>query len=205
MELDDERDFRARQRPGWNVELVRPPATVMLERDLVGAYERLGGFRTGACHSRKLAPKSHPGDLGYSGAIVPATRFPIRIGRRSRFVLYLYGVRASNAFVELGDEFRVSFGLFHVRTPMANLASWRIEGPWLWITAIGVRLSLRHHDLTFAGTGGSGVRVDFKEPVRTKIVRLPAVYVTLEDLDRFVAALTALGVSGQDARKPSTR
>jgi hypothetical protein len=136
---------------------------------------------------------------------VPAARFPIRIGRRSRFPLRVYGVRPENAFVEIGDEFQVSFGWFHVRTPMANVASWQIEGPWLWVTAIGVRLSLRHHDLTFAGTGGSGVRVDFKEPVRTKIVRLPAVYVTLEDLDGFVAALTALGVRGQDARKPSTR
>jgi len=125
------------------------------------------------------------------------------VGRRSRFLLYLYGVRGRNAFVDLDDEFRVSFGWFHVRTPMANLASWRIEGPWLWITAIGVRLSLRHHDLTFAGTGGSGVRVDFREPIRTRLVRLPAVYLTMEDMEGFVAALAARGVPGQDARKPS--
>ena len=31
-------------------------------------------------------------------------RFPIRIGRRSRFVLLLFGVRPANAYVDLGDD-----------------------------------------------------------------------------------------------------
>ena len=85
---------------------------------------------------------------------------------------------------------------------MANLASWRIEGPWLWITAIGVRMSLRHRDLTFGGTNRGGVRIDFREPVALGRVRIPALYVTVEDLEGFAAALTERGVSGVDARKP---
>src|SRR4029077_18316290 len=105
----------------------------------------------------------------------------IRIGRRSRAVLLLFGVRESNAYVDLGDEFHASFGRYHVRTPAGNLAAWRIEGPWRWLTAIGVRLSVRHHDLTFGGNHQGGVRVDFREPVRWGLVHLPALYVTVED------------------------
>ena len=93
-------------------------------------------------------------------------RFPIHLGRRSRFVLLLFGVRPSNAYVDLGeDELDAHFGFFRFRTPTSNLASWRIEGPWRWITAIGVRFSVRQHDLTFGGTNRGGVRVDFREPV----------------------------------------
>ena len=129
-------------------------------------------------------------------------QFPIFVGRRSRFLLVLFGVRAGNAYVDLGDEeLDAHFGFFRVRTPVANLASWRIEGPWLWITAIGVRMSLRHRDLTFGGTNRGGVRVDFREPVALGRVRIPALYVTVEDLEGFAAALTERGLPGVDARK----
>src|SRR6267154_1975403 len=69
---------------------------------------------------------------------VPAIRFPIRIGRRSRPYLRLWTVRPDTAFAELDDDVDVHFGRFTIRTPVANLASWRIEGPFLWITAIGI-------------------------------------------------------------------
>ncbi len=129
-------------------------------------------------------------------------RFPIFVGRRSRFVLAAFGVRSGNAFVDLGDdELDAHFGYFRVRTPTANLASWRIEGPWLWITAIGVRMSLRHRDLTFGGTNRGGVRVDFREPLVLRGVRIPALYVTVEDIEGFAAALTERGIPGQDARQ----
>jgi hypothetical protein len=127
-------------------------------------------------------------------------RFPIFVGRRSRFLLLLFGVRAGNAYVDLGDdELDAHFGFFRVRTPTANLVSWRIEGPWLWITAIGVRMSIRHRDLTFGGTNRGGVRVDFREPVSR--ARIPALYLTVEDLEGFAAALAARGLPGEDARK----
>src|SRR5664279_5955762 len=78
-----------------------------------------------------------------------AQHFPMRVGRRSRPLLRLFGVRDANAFVDVDDTFDARFGRFHVRTPLANVSSWRIEGPWLWITAIGVRVSIRHRDVTF--------------------------------------------------------
>jgi hypothetical protein len=135
-----------------------------------------------------------------------ARRFPIHVGRRSRFVLLLFGVRPSNAYVDLSeDELDAHFGFFRYRTPTSNLASWRIEGPWLWVTAIGVRFSIRHHDLTFGGTNRGGVRVDFREPVRMWGIRVPALYLTMDDLEGFAAELAARGLQGADARRVPAR
>ena len=131
-----------------------------------------------------------------------ATRYPFRLGARSRPLLRLFGVRGvENAFVDLDPTtFTARFGRFEVSTPVANLASWQIEGPWLWITAIGVRMSIRHRDLTFGGSPRGGVRVDFREPVKVGPIAIPALYVTVEDLVGLGAALTALGVTGRDLR-----
>jgi hypothetical protein len=128
-------------------------------------------------------------------------RFPIRVGRRSRPLLRLFGVRDGNAYVDMNAELDARFGSYRVKTPISNIASWRIEGPWLWITAIGVRTSLRHRDVTFGGSPHGGVRIDFKEPVRFLFFHIPALYVTVEDLEGLAAALTERGISGEDARK----
>ena len=107
---------------------------------------------------------------------MPAVRFPIRIGRRSRLYLRLWTVRPETAFVDVDDEINVHFGRFRIRTPLTNIASWRIEGPWLWVTAIGVRRSNRHGDVSFAGSPHGGVRIDFRGPVPWSIFKVPAVY-----------------------------
>ena len=130
-------------------------------------------------------------------------RFPILLGRRSQLVLVLFGVRPANAYVDLGNaQLDAHFGFFRFRTPTSNLVSWRIEGPWRWITAIGVRMSVRHHDLTFGGTNRGGVRVDFREPVPRFGLGIPALYLTVDDIEGFSAALAELGLPGEDARKP---
>ena len=103
--------------------------------------------------------------------------------------------------VRLGDELDVEFGRFRFRTPVANIVSWRIEGPWQWITAIGVRRSLRHGDVSFAGSPRGGVRVDFRDRVRWGIFRVPAVYLGVEDLEGLAAELAQRGIPGVDARK----
>jgi hypothetical protein len=135
-----------------------------------------------------------------------STRFPIRVGRRSRLFLRLFfGVRADDSWVDLGDgpdgELEVRFGWSHFRTPMANLASWRIEGPFLWITAIGVRMSIRHRDVTFGGSPHGGVRIDFREPVHWTIFHVPAIYIPADDLEALAAELDRRGVPGTDARR----
>jgi hypothetical protein len=129
-------------------------------------------------------------------------RFPIRLGARSRPLLRVFGVRGpADAWVELGDDtFEARFGRFRAETPLSNIAGWRIEGPWLWITAIGVRMSVRHGDITFGGSHRGGVRLDFRERVPVGRFRVPALYVTVEELERFAAALAERGIQGVDAR-----
>jgi hypothetical protein len=132
-------------------------------------------------------------------------RFPIRLGARSRPLLRLFGARPDNAYVDVDADFDAHFGNFRVKTPFDNIASWRIEGPWRWITAIGVRRSLRHGDMTFGGNHQGGVRVDFREPVPLSRLRVPALYVTVEDMEGLGSALAARGIPGEDARQGTRR
>ena len=129
-------------------------------------------------------------------------RFPIRLGARSRPLLRLFGVRGpENAWVDLSENtLDARFGWSRVSTPLSNIAGWRIEGPWLWITAISVRRSFRHADVTFGGSPRGGVRLDFLEGVRMDRLRVPALYVTVDDLEGFAAALAERGIAGVDAR-----
>jgi hypothetical protein len=130
-------------------------------------------------------------------------RFPIRLGRRSRWLLRLaFGVRGGTAWAEVGSErVTVRFGWWELSTPLANVERWRIEGPFRWITAIGVRRSLRHGDVSFAGSAHGGVRMDLRERQPWGPLRIPAIYVGADDLAGFAAALTARGVPGEDARE----
>jgi hypothetical protein len=130
------------------------------------------------------------------------SRFPIRIGRRSAGLLrVLFGVSPDRAWVSIADgTVTARFGRSELRVPLADIIRWRIEGPWLWITAIGIRRSVRHADVSFAGSPRGGVRMDFRSPVRWGLLRVPALYVGVEDLEGFAAALAAAGIPGEDAR-----
>lgn len=132
---------------------------------------------------------------------MPPLEFPFRIGHRSRPLLRLFGVRPGNAYVLVDDAMEARFGAFRINTPLANIVSWRIEGPWRWVTAIGVRRSIRHGDLTFGGSHRGGVRVDFRDPVRLGSLRVPALYMTVEDVEGLAATLMARGIPGEDARR----
>ena len=129
-------------------------------------------------------------------------RYPIRLGSRSRLLLRIaFGVTPERAWTEIADgEIRVRFGRFSCTARVSNVTRWRTEGPWRWITAIGLRRSVRHADISFAGSPRGGVRVDFRAPERWWRLRVPAAYYGVEDLEGFAAELTALGILGEDAR-----
>ena len=138
---------------------------------------------------------------------VASQRFAIRVGGRSRLPLrILYGVRPDNAWVDVGDppdgDLVVSFGRTRFVTTVRNIDRWRIEGPWRWITAIGIRMSIRHRDVSFDGSHHGGVRLDFRTPVHWSLFQVPAIYVSADDLDGLAAALAARGIPGEDARRP---
>jgi hypothetical protein len=128
-------------------------------------------------------------------------RFPIRIGRRSRPVVRLFGATPGTAWAELDGDLEIRFGRFRIRTPVSNLARWRIEGPFVWIKAIGVRMSLRGGDVSFAGSAHGGVRIDLVERVRWGALRVPAVWIGADDLDGLAAELLRRGIPGEDARR----
>jgi hypothetical protein len=114
----------------------------------------------------------------------------------------IFGVKTENAYVDLGEEMDAHFGYGRFRTPVSNIRSWRIEGPWAWITAIGIRRGIRDGVFAFDGVKTGGVRMDFREPVPgLRIFKTPALYVTVEDLEGFAAALSARGISGEDVRR----
>jgi hypothetical protein len=129
--------------------------------------------------------------------------FPIRIGARSAPLLRIvFGVTPERAWARIAnDRVEVRFGRFGIEVPLADVTRWRIEGPWRWITAIGVRRSIRHGDVSFAGSPRGGVRLDLRRPVHWLIFDVPAIYVGVEDLEGFAAALSARGISGEDARR----
>lgn len=129
--------------------------------------------------------------------------FPMRLGRRSRPLLRLFGVRGvENAFVDVDSvHLTARFGFSQIQAPLSNIVSWRIEGPWSWLTAIGIRMSVRHGDLSYAGSARGGVRLDFKERLPYGSLRpLPALYVGVEDLEGLAALLSTYGIPGMDAR-----
>lgn len=130
-------------------------------------------------------------------------RFPIRIEPRYRWLLRVFGATPERSFVDLGETLDARFGWSRVATSVENITRWSIEGPWSPITALGVRMSVRHRDLTFGGTPRGGVRVDFRERVPFWRFRLPALYLTVEDLEGFVAALAERGIPGEDRRRPA--
>ncbi|HEY7132892.1 MAG TPA: hypothetical protein VH440_11605 [Candidatus Limnocylindrales bacterium] len=132
-------------------------------------------------------------------------RFPIRVGDRSRGLLrVLFGVKPDQAWLLVGDgpdgEVSVSFGRWPFSTTLGNVSGWRLEGPWRWITAIGIRRSLRHGDVAFDGSPHGGIRLDFRMPVHWLVFDVPAIYASADDLDAVAAALTARGIAGTDAR-----
>jgi hypothetical protein len=132
-------------------------------------------------------------------------RFPIRVGDRSRGMLrVLFGVKPDQSWLQVGDapdgEILVSFGRWPLSTTLANVTGWRLEGPWRWITAIGIRRSFRHRDVSFDGSPHGGVRLDFRSPVHWLLFDVPAIYASVDDLEAVAAALTARGIQGTDAR-----
>ena len=136
-------------------------------------------------------------------ADTPSRRFPIRLGARSRtFLRLVFGVTPDTAYVDVGDELDARFGYGRLTTPVSNIVRWRIEGPWLWITAIGIRRGIRDGVFSFAGSPRGGVRLDFRDRVRTiRIFRTSALYVGIEDLEGFATALAERGIPGEDARR----
>lgn len=130
--------------------------------------------------------------------------FPYRIGRRSRFVLLAFGVRAGHREVVVDDDrLHSRFGWVATQIAMTDIERWDITGPYRWYRAIGIRHTLFHHDISFCGDATGAVRLFLRTPRRIWVWRgVDEVYLGVEDLEGLGAHLTARGIPGEDARRP---
>lgn len=101
------------------------------------------------------------------------------------------------AYVEVGDDdFVARFGPWIVRTPLTNVVSASVSGPYRWWRVAGPpRLSFADRGLTFATNTRRGVCITFREPVSgiefTGSLRHPGLTVTVDDVEGLVQALDA--------------
>ena len=121
--------------------------------------------------------------------------FEFDAGAAGRAWLWAIRVRPDNAWVEVADAtFTAKFGHWVVRTPPSNVDGAHVAGPYREIKAIGLRLSLSDHGLTFGTNAHRGVCIHFRKPLRTITLipfRHPNLTVTVERPEELVAELRA--------------
>jgi hypothetical protein len=104
-----------------------------------------------------------------------------------------FGVTPDRARVDVGfDSFDARYGLWRVRTRLANVADVSVTGPFQWWFVAGpAHLSRTDHGITFATTDDRGACLRFHEPVAPVYPfprwAHPGLTVTPVDVDGFVA------------------
>jgi hypothetical protein len=127
-------------------------------------------------------------------------RFGFRFDWRYRVAALPFGVTPGRAFVEVDARsdipmLRAQFGLWHLETPLANVADCEPSGPYALPKTIGpAHISMRDRGLTFASNSSAGLCISFREPVRAAepfgVIRHPGLTVTVDDIEGLAAALT---------------
>ncbi len=135
-----------------------------------------------------------------------ARRFPLAWDSRYRVAARPFGIDPHRAWVEVSDrELDARFGRWRLRTPLQNVASVQLTGPYALIKTAGPpRLGITDRGLTFAGNGRRGVLISFRSPVRViGPLRHPELTVTVADPDGLKMELSRrLGAqAGTDTRE----
>jgi hypothetical protein len=131
----------------------------------------------------------------------PTLTFPFRIGRLSRFPLALIGVTHGRAIARVeADAVEWRFGFAGGRVQFGDIARWEIQGPYRWFRAIGVRHTLFSNDISFCGSDHGAVRLTLRTRRRVGWVNADEVYLGVDDLAGFGAALAGRGIQGEDRR-----
>ena len=127
---------------------------------------------------------------------------PFRIGRRSRALLLLFGVRSGHRQVTLaGDRVEIRFGWVDATIDVADIERWDITGPYRWYRAIGIRHTVFSGDISFCGDASGAIRLWLRAPRRVSFVRrVTEVYLGLEDPLRLGTWLAERGIPGHDLR-----
>jgi hypothetical protein len=124
-----------------------------------------------------------------------AERFAFRFTPAYRRPARLFGITSATAWVDVGaDTLRARFGRWRVTTPLANISSVAVTGPYAFLKTAGpARLAITDRGLTFATNGTRGVLISFHSPVRgldpLGILRHPELTVTVADIDGLLERL----------------
>lgn len=114
--------------------------------------------------------------------------YPFRFTRRYRLAALAFGITPESARVTVEDDrLEVRFGSWRLESPLANVTSVQMTGPYSFIKTAGPpRLSLVDRGLTFATNGECGVCVAFRKPLPaiepTGRLRHPGVTVTVAEV-----------------------
>jgi hypothetical protein len=125
------------------------------------------------------------------------TRFPFSFDPRAAALLRIAGVGPETAWVSLaGDRLSVHFGRFRLSTSLENISDVQVTGPYSWLKAIGVRVSLADKGVTFGTNAKAGACVRFRTPVeavgRRLGLRHPGMTVTVTDPASLKSAIDSL-------------
>jgi len=132
------------------------------------AWRGSGGLdpATAAALDTALAAAPELATAAAQAAGPEAEQFEMAFDPRFRLPLAALGVTPATAHVTVAaDRLVACFGPWVCRTAPANVQAVRLTGPYRWHRAIGPRLSLAGHGLTFGSTPARGVCLLFREPV----------------------------------------
>ena len=123
-----------------------------------------------------------------------AGQFEMAFDPRFRLPLATLGVTPATAHVTVtAGRLVACFGPWTCRTTPANVRAVDVTGPYRWYRAIGPRLSLADHGLTFGTTPARGVCLLLREPVPgidpLGLLRHPGLTLTVADPGRFAATV----------------
>ncbi len=123
-----------------------------------------------------------------------AGQFEMAFDPRFRLPLAALGVTPATAHVTVtADRLVACFGPWACRTTPGNVRAVDVTGPYRWYRAIGPRLSLADHGLTFGTTPARGVCLLLREPVPgigpLGLLRHPGLTLTVADPERFAATV----------------
>ena len=124
-----------------------------------------------------------------------SSRFPFAFTRAYRLAALPFGITPRSAYVEVaGDELRVRYGPWSLRTPLGNVSSTELTGGFTFLKTAGPpHLSFADRGVTFASNGDRALCVQFHEPVPaidpTKRIVHPGATLTVADPEGLRAAL----------------
>ena len=162
---------------------------------------------TAAALAAALAELTGPAAVAAQTPGPGAGQFEMAFDPRFRLPLAALGVTQATAHVTVTpDRLVACFGPWACRTTPANVRAVRVTGPYRAWRAIGPRLSLADHGLSFGTSTARGVCLLLREPVPgidpLGVIRHPGLTLTVADPDGFAAAVrryAGLPVSGDTA------